>query len=154
MSQVFTQGYFVELSVLELHHDSLPGVTEVRRRELQRPLRSVTNDLPLAIQGEKQFLNRNTAPAILAKIRMNGLEMSPRAAFSFIYFTYNHYIFLSSLRHCFTVSSIAPVIICLIQMYNERNQRKDFVCGQSLLSNSQINMFLEILHALLYKESK
>lgn len=73
MSQVFTQGYFVELGVLELHHDNLPGVTEVRRRELEGPLISVSNGLPLAKQGGKQFLNRNTPSAILAEIRMNGL---------------------------------------------------------------------------------
>lgn len=32
MNQVFSYEYFLELSLLELHHDSLPGVTEVRRK--------------------------------------------------------------------------------------------------------------------------
>lgn len=42
---------------------------------------------------------------------MNGLEMSPRAAFSLIYFIYYHCIFLSSLKHQFIVSLIGPIII-------------------------------------------
>lgn len=111
MSQIFIHEYFLELGLLELHHDSLPGVTEVRRREVQEPQISVANGLSLAKQGKKQFLNRNSAPAILAEMRMNGLEMSPRAAFSLIYFTYFHCISLSSLKHWFIVSSIAPVIL-------------------------------------------
>lgn len=41
MSQIFTHEYFLELSLLELHHDRLPGVTEVRRRELQGPAEAI-----------------------------------------------------------------------------------------------------------------
>lgn len=120
----------------------------MRRRELQGCLISVDNGLCLAKEGEKQFLNRNTAPSVLAETRMNGLEMSPRAAFPLIYFICYHYIFLSSLKH----QSIVPVII-VFDIDAQQKESKERLCVWTEFIE-QFTDKIEILQGLLNNVSK